>query len=217
MSVSLTARKPGSRYSIMEEIANAATHGLGALLAVAGTVLLLLKTTGDPWKVVSASIYGASMIILFTMSCLYHALANPKAKAVRRICDHATIYLLIAGTYTTFTLVAVRGGVGWTIFGVVWGAAIFGIILNAISIERFKVVSMICYIASGWCVIAAIGPLIKVMEPAGILLLVSGGVAYTAGLVFYALKNIRYMHSIWHLFVFAGAALHYLCILFYVM
>ena len=196
MSVSLTARKPGSRYSIMEEIANAATHGLGALLAVAGTVLLLLKTTGDPWKVVSASIYGASMIILFTMSCLYHALANPKAKEVLRIFDHATIYLLIAGTYTPFTLVALRGWVGWTIFGVVWGAAIFGIILNAISIERFKVVSMICYIASGWCVIAAIGPLIKVMEPAGILLLVSGGVAYTAGLVFYALKNIRYMHSI---------------------
>ena len=217
MSVSLTARKPGSRYSIMEEIANAATHGLGALLAVAGTVLLLLKTTGDPWKVVSASIYGASMIILFTMSCLYHALANPKAKEVLRIFDHATIYLLIAGTYTPFTLVALRGWVGWTIFGVVWGAAISGIILNAISIERFKVVSMICYIASGWCVIAAIGPLIKVMEPAGILLLVSGGVAYTAGLVFYALKNIRYMHSIWHLFVFAGAALHYLCILFYVI
>ena len=147
MSVSLTARKPGSRYSIMEEIANAATHGLGALLAVAGTVLLLLKTTGDPWKVVSASIYGASMIILFTMSCLYHALANPKAKEVLRIFDHATIYLLIAGTYTPFTLVALRGWVGWTIFGVVWGAAIFGIILNAISIERFKVVSMICYIA----------------------------------------------------------------------
>ena len=217
MSVSLTARKPGSRYSIMEEIANAATHGLGALLAVAGTVLLLLKTTGDPWKVVSASIYGASMIILFTMSCLYHALANPKAKEVLRIFDHATIYLLIAGTYTPFTLVALRGWVGWTIFGVVWGAAIFGIILNAISIERFKVVSMICYIASGWCVIAAIGPLIKVMEPAGILLLVRGGVAYTAVMLFYALKNIRYMLSLWHLFVCAGAALHYLCILFYVM
>ena len=108
MSVSLTARKPGSRYSIMEEIANAATHGLGALLAVAGTVLLLLKTTGDPWKVVSASIYGASMIILFTMSCLYHALANPKAKEVLRIFDHATIYLLIAGTYTPFTLVTLE-------------------------------------------------------------------------------------------------------------
>jgi len=202
MSVSLTARMPGKRYSVTEEIANAGTHGLGALLAVAGTVLLLLKAAGDPWKV---------------MSCLYHALANPKAKEVLRIFDHATIYLLIAGTYTPFTLVSLRGWIGWTIFSVVWGAAVFGIILNAISIERFKVISMICYVASGWCVIAAIGPLLKVMEPAGVLLLISGGVAYTAGLVFYALKNIRYMHSIWHVFVFAGAALHYLCILFYVM
>ena len=203
-------------YTLGEEITNAITHGIGAGLAIAGMIILLVRSK-DVWQVVSSAVYGASMIFLFLMSCLYHALTNPTAKKVFRVFDHTSIFFLIAGTYTPFTLVTLRGWVGWTVFGVVWGVAVIGIVLNSVSIERFKKISMVGYIASGWCVIAAIGPLIKVMEPAGILLLVSGGVAYTAGLVFYALKNIRYMHSIWHLFVFAGAALHYLCILFYVM
>ena len=213
----MNQRKPGKLYSILEEIVNAITHGLGAAFAVAGIVLLLLRSGGDPWKVVSASIYGASMILLFTMSCLYHAITNTRAKQILRVFDHSTIFILIAGTYTPFTLVTLRGWIGWTIFGVVWGVAVLGIILNAISIERFKVISMVGYITSGWCVIAAIGPLVERMVLPGLVLLISGGVAYTVGLVFYALKNVRYMHSIWHVFVFAGALLQYFCILFYVM
>lgn len=213
----LNQRKPGRLYSVMEEIANAITHGLGAALAIAGMIILIVKGVGDPWKVVSSTIYGASMILLFTMSCMYHAISNVRAKKILRVFDHSTIFILIAGTYTPFTLVALRGWIGWTIFGIVWGVAILGIILNIISIERFKVVSMIGYIASGWCVIAAIGPLIQRMETAGLVLLLAGGIAYTAGIIFYAMKKIRYMHSIWHVFVFAGALLHYFCILFYVI
>ena len=213
----LNQRKPGKLYSIMEEIVNAITHGLGAALAIAGVVILIVRGAGDPWKVVSASIYGASMILLFTMSCLYHAITNTRAKQVLRIFDHSTIFILIAGTYTPFTLVTLRGWVGWTIFGVVWGVAVLGVVLNAISIERFKVISMIGYVASGWCVVCAIGPMIQRMALHGLILLLLGGVAYTAGLIFYALKKVRYMHSIWHVFVFAGALLHYFCILFYVM
>ncbi len=213
----LNIRKPGRLYSVLEEIANAITHGLGAGLAIAGLVVLIVKGFGDPWKVVSSVIYGVSLIILFTMSCLYHAISNVRAKKVLRVFDHSTIFILIAGTYAPFTLVTLRGWMGWTIFGVVWGVAVVGIILNAISIERFKVISMIGYVASGWCVVAAAGPMIQRMELPGLLLLLFGGVAYTAGLIFYAMKKIRYMHSIWHLFVFAGAVLHYFCILFYVI
>ncbi len=205
-------------YTLGEELFNAITHGVGAALAIAGTVVLLVAANG-PWAVVSAAIYGASMILLFTMSCLYHSLTNPKAKYVMRVFDHTTIFLLIAGTYTPFTLVSLRADetwIAWTIFGVVWGSAVVGIVLNAISIERFKKVSMICYVASGWCIVAAIRPMTRVMEPGGLLLLFLGGVMYTGGIIFYALRR-RYMHSIWHLFVMAGAILHYFCILFYVI
>ncbi len=216
---SLRIRREGSLYSIAEEIANAVTHGLGALLAVAGTVILIVFSAlqQDAWKVTSSSIYGASLILLFTMSSLYHALTNKKAKGVFRIFDHNSIFILIAGTYTPLTLVTLRGPLGWTIFGIVWGAAIVGIVLNSISIERFKKFSMICYLASGWCVVAAIVPMIRAMELPGLILLFAGGLMYTGGVVFYKKKEILYMHSIWHLFVLAGSVLHYFCILFYVI
>lgn len=209
-------RKPGALYSISEEIFNAITHGIGAGMAIAGLVVLLVCSK-DPWQAVSSAIYGSSMIFLFLMSCMYHALANPKAKKVFRVFDHTSIFFLIAGTYTPFTLVTLRGWVGWTIFGVVWGVAVLGIVLNAVSIEKFKVISMVGYIASGWCVVAAIVPMVQRMEWPGLVLLLAGGVFYTAGLIFYRKKEIRYMHSIWHLFVLAGAILHYFCILFYVI
>ena len=210
-------KKAGAFYSIGEEISNSISHGIGAGMAVAGTVILIVQAVGDVWKVVSASIYGASMILLFTMSCLYHALTNAKAKRVLRIFDHTSIFVLIAGTYTPFTLVTLRGWIGWTLFGIVWGAAVLGIALNAVSIERFKKFSMICYIASGWCVVLAIVPMVKQMALSGLLLLFLGGIAYTAGTLFYRKKNLRYFHTIWHVFVFAGAILHYFCILFYVI
>lgn len=204
-------------YTLGEEIANAVSHGVGAALAVAGTVILLVMAQGDAWKIVSSAIYGASMILLFTMSCLYHSLTNRTAKSVLRVFDHTSIFFLIAGTYTPFTLVTLRGWIGWIIFGLVWGAAIFGIILNVISIERFKKISMVCYVASGWCVVIAFVPLMQSMALPGIILLVLGGVAYTAGILFYRRKDIRFMHGIWHLFVVAGALLQYFCILFYVI
>ena len=204
-------------YTLGEEIGNAVTHGVGAALAIAGTVILIVHSVGSAWSIVSASIYGASMIVLFTMSCLYHSLTNAHAKGVMRVFDHSTIFFLIAGTYTPFTLVALHGALGWTIFGIVWATAVVGTVLNCISIERFKKISMICYIASGWCVIIAIVPLVKVLAWPGTILLFMGGILYTGGTLFYRLKNVRYMHMIWHFFVLAGAIAHYFCILLYVI
>ena len=145
------------------------------------------------------------------------ALTNPTAKKVFRVFDHTSIFFLIAGTYTPFTLVTLRGWVGWTVFGVVWGVAVVGIVLNSISVERFKKISMVGYIASGWCVIAAIVPLVRRMALPGVILLILGGVFYTAGVLFYRKKGVRFMHAFWHFFVLAGAVLHYFCILFYVI
>lgn len=204
------------RYTVGEEIFNAVTHGVGAALGIAGTVILLVYSD-DAWKAVSSAIYGGSMILLFLMSCLYHAIAAPRAKKVFRVFDHTSIFLLIAGTYTPFTLITLRGWVGWTLFGIVWACAVVGIVLNSISIERFRRFSQICYIASGWCIVIAFVPLWRSLALPGIVLLLAGGVAYTVGVFFYRDKKRRYVHSVWHLFVLAGAVLHYLDILLYVI
>lgn len=206
-------------YTLGEEIANATTHGLGALLSVAGCAVIIVfaALTGEASKIVSVSIFGASLIIMFTMSTLYHSMTNPKAKFVFRIFDHTSIFILIAGTYTPLTLVSLNGALGWVIFGIVWASAVAGITLNAVSVERFKKFSMVCYVASGWCVIVAIVPLVRQLALGGTILLVAGGIAYTAGLIFYRKKEIPYMHSVWHIFVLLGAILHYFCILFYVI
>ncbi|MCX7615479.1 MAG: hemolysin III family protein [Clostridiales bacterium] len=216
---SIRIRREGYLYSVSEEIANSITHGLGALLSIAGTIILILVSVfqQDIWKIVSSSIYGGSLILLFTMSSLYHALTNKKAKQIFRIFDHSSIYILIAGTYTPLTLVTLRGPIGWTIFSIVWGTAFLGITLNSISIERFKKISMFCYLASGWCIIVMIMPMIRAMAHGGLLLLFLGGIMYTGGVLFYKKKEIQYMHSIWHIFVLAGSVLHYFCILFYVI
>lgn len=210
------AEKAVKRYTVGEEIFNAVTHGVGAALGIAGTVILLVYSD-DAWKAVSSSIYGGSMILLFLMSCLYHAIAAPRAKKVFRVFDHTSIFLLIAGTYTPFTLITLRGWVGWTLFGIVWACAVVGIVLNSISIERFRRFSQICYIASGWCIVIAFVPLWRSLALPGIVLLLAGGVAYTVGVFFYRDKKRRYVHSVWHLFVLAGAVLHYLDILLYVI
>ena len=206
-------------YTVGEEIANSVTHGVGSLLAIAGCAVIVVFAafTGDPYKIVSSAIFGAGLIIMFTMSTLYHSLTNPTAKFVFRVFDHTSIFILIAATYTPLMLVSLRGWLGWTILGVVWGSAVVGIVLNAISVERFKVLSMVCYIASGWCVIAAIYPLARSLDLFGTVLLVAGGVAYTGGLFFYRKNTVRYMLSIWHIFVLIGAVCHYFCILFYVI
>ncbi len=215
--MTMDTRLKGSFYTLSEEIGNAVTHGAGALLAVFGTIALLLQSAGSPVKIIASAIYGASMILLFSMSSLYHSLTNERAKKALRVADHTSIFLLIAGTYTPYTLITLSGPVGWTIFGVVWGTAVFGIILNLISIERFKKISMICYLASGWCVVLAIVPLMRSLALPGILLLVTGGVLYTAGIPFYKKKSIRYFHMIWHFFVLAGAVAQFFSIYLYVL
>lgn len=203
------------KYTLGEELFNAITHGIGALLSVAGCVVLLVRChqMGDGVAAVSSAIYGTTLIILYTMSTLYHALANEKAKAVFRVFDHVTIYLLIAGTYTPYTLACLGGALGWTLFGIVWAAAIVGIVFSSISLRRFQKLSMICYIAMGWVILIAIKPLWQVIGTLPVVFLVIGGVLYTGGVLFYQMKESRYMHSIWHLFVIAGSIFQYFSIL----
>ncbi len=206
-------------YTLGEEIFSAITHGAGALFGVYATVYMVVVSAlyGNAWAVVSSAIYGATLIILFSMSTLYHAIANKTAKLVFRILDHSTIFLLIAGTYTPIALITLKGALGWVIFGVEWGVAVLGIVLNSISIEKFKIFSMIGYIVCGWMVVIAVVPLINSMAFSGIMYLLGGGLFYTMGLLFYKMKNIRYMHSIWHLFVLIGAILQYVCVAYYVL
>ncbi|NLZ46476.1 MAG: hemolysin III family protein [Clostridiales bacterium] len=203
--------KLNKRYSLGEEIFNAVSHGTGGLLAIAGTVVLIIFCAiySDVWAVVSAAVYGASLIILYTMSTLYHAITNEQAKKFFRIMDHNTIFFLIAGTYTPFTLVTLHGKTGWILFGIVWGAALVGITLNSINLEKFKKPSIVCYIAMGWVIIFAIKPMLDSLPKAGLILLLAGGVSYTVGVIFYAQKKLKYFHSIWHLFTVAGSVLHY--------
>ncbi len=207
------------KYSMGEEIFNAVTHGVGALLSVAGCVIAVCKAAigGDPWAVVSAAIYGGALVILYCMSTLYHAFTHRKTKLVFRTLDHTTIFFLIAGTYTPITLVTLRGPLGFTLFGIIWGMSILGIVLNAVSVERFKKFSMVCYIITGWAVVIAIVPMIRAMEPGGLWLLLLGGLCYTGGIPFYAAKKKKYFHSIWHIFVLAGSILHYFSVLFYIL
>ena len=206
-------------YTLGEEIFSAITHGLGALFGVFALVYMVVVSAihGAPWAVVSGAIYGGTLIVLFCMSTLYHAIAHRKAKLVFRVLDHTTIFLLIAGTYTPIALITLRGALGWVIFGVEWGVAILGIILNSISIERFKVFSMIGYVVCGWMVVIAFVPLVNSMPFSGFMYLLGGGLFYTIGLLFYKLKNVRYMHSIWHMFVLVGALLQYVCVAYYVL
>ena len=204
--------------TIGEEIANSVSHGVGSIFAIAGTAVAVVWAVifGNVYSVVSAAIYGATLIILYTMSTLYHAFTNKTVKKIFRIFDHCSIFLLIPGTYTPYTLVAMNGAVGWTIFGIIWGVAILGIVLNAISIERFKIFSMICYLAMGWLIIMYFKPLMQAIGFSATLLLLIGGLLYTVGAIFYSIKA-KYMHGVWHLFVLGGSVLHYLSILIYVL
>lgn len=213
-------------YTPVEELINSITHGVGALLGIAALVLCVVVSVlhGDVWATVSSAIYGSSLVILYTISSIYHALKINMAKRVFRVIDHCSIYLLIAGTYTPYTLVALRNesvrglSLGWILFGIVWSAAVIGIILNAVDIKKFRVFSITAYIAMGWVIVLAFVPLTRVMETAGIVLLLTGGVVYTVGVLFYLFgKKIRYMHSLFHVFTVAGSILHFFSILLYVI
>jgi hemolysin III len=205
-------------YSLGEEIANAVTHGIGAALSVAALVILIAIAAlrGDGWHLASAIVYGITMFLLYMASTLYHAITHPKARHVFKIIDHAGIYLLIAGTYTPFTLVTIRNDGGWWLVAVVWALAIVGISLEAAWVYRPKWVSVVVYLAMGWLAIAAIRPIMENLEPAGVWLLIGGGVAYTLGTIFYVLKRVRFMHAVWHLWVLAGSVLHFLAVMLYV-
>ena len=207
------------RYTLGEEIFNAVTHGVGAALSIAALVLCIIQAAvgaGTAIAVISAVIYGVTLIVLYMSSTLYHALTNPTAKKVFRIFDHSSIFLLIAGTYTPVTLVGFGGSQGIVWCSILWGLAIIGIVLNSLSIEKFKVLSMVLYVAMGWAVVWNIGLFIANVPLGGVILIGAGGVAYTGGLAFYAAKKHRYMHSIWHLFVLAGSVLQFLGMVLFV-
>lgn len=202
------------RYTVLEEVLNAVTHGLGAALAIAALVILLVMAPHDAKNVLCNTLYGVTLFILYIVSTLYHALGINKAKKVFRTLDHCSIFLLIAGTYTPISLLVIGGTTGWILFGGIWGAAAGGIVLNAIDVKRFSKLSAVCYLVMGWAVVFAIGPLVQSMPVREIILMVAGGVAYTVGAVLYHIgKRIKYMHSIWHVFVLAGSILHFFTIL----
>lgn len=211
-------------YTKGEEIFNMTSHIVGAALGVVATVLCVVFAAihGNVYGIVSGAIYGITMILLYTMSSIYHGLSPKKnAKKVFQVLDHCSIFLLIAGSYTPFALCTIREYdtlAGWAIFGIIWGLAILGIVLNSIDIKKFKVFSMICYLAMGWCIIVKANLLPELLGLKGLILLVAGGIAYTIGAILYGLgKKRKYMHSIFHLFILLGSLLQFFCILLYVM
>ena len=207
------------QYSTGEEIANSITHGIGIVLAIAalGILTVFAGAYGDVRHVVSVSIYGTTLVLLYTASTLYHSIQNPHAKGILQVLDHSAIYLLIAGTYTPFTLVSLRGPWGWWLFGVIWGFAVLGVVFQLSLLRRWRAVSLCLYIGMGWVVVVAIKPLIVSVATGGIVFLVLGGLAYTAGILFYCWEKLKYHHAIWHLFVLAGSILHFFAVLFYVV
>lgn len=207
------------KYTLGEDLTNSISHGIGACLSVAALVLCIVRAAlhGTTAGVVGASIYGSTLIIMYCMSTLYHAITNEKARHIFRVFDHLSIYLLIAGSYTPITLVTLKGAMGWILFGIVWGVAILGIVLNSISIEKFKIFSMISYVAIGWAVVIGAKDIIEKLDRNGLMLLLYGGIAYTVGIIFFALKKYKYMHSIWHFFVLSGSILQFFSIYLYVL
>jgi hemolysin III len=206
-------------YTVAEEVAHAITHGIGLLLSVAALAVIVVRASlyGDAWQIVSVSVYGATLVLLYGASTLYHAVPAPRTKSALQVLDFASIYLLIAGTYTPFTLVNLRGGWGWALFGVVWGLALLGIAMEAFARQFARSISLVLYIAIGWVAAVAVKPVFELVPPGGIALLVAGGVAYTGGVVFYCWRRLPYNHAVWHVFVVAGSVLHFFAVLLYVV
>lgn len=206
-------------YTIGEEIAHALSHGLGVVLAIAGLTVLVARAAlyGTSVHITSAAIFGSTLVLMYTASTLYHSIPIPRAKKVLRAVDHSSIYLLIAGSYTPFTLVTLQDPWGWIVFALVWSLALAGVIFKIFSTGRFEKLSLAIYLAMGWCIVVAIKPLIQSLPTGGLLLLFAGGVAYSGGVAFYVWERMRYHHAIWHVFVLAGSVLHYFAILLYVI
>ncbi|MGB3851963.1 MAG: hemolysin III family protein [Tunicatimonas sp.] len=205
--------------SFREEIANSITHGLGAALSIAGLTILVVWAAqyGNVWHVVSVSIYGSSLIVLYLASTLYHSFRQPRVKRIFKVADHAAIYGLIAGTYTPFMLVNLRGPWGWSLFGTIWGLALAGILFKLFFTGRFERVSLVIYLLMGWLCVVAVKPMVAEIATGGLLWLIAGGLSYSLGVVFYRWESLRYHHAIWHVFVLAGSICHFFAVLFYVL
>lgn len=208
-----------NQFTLGEEIANAITHGIGALLSVAGLVLLIIFSTlyGSVWHIVSFTIFGVTMVFLYTSSTLLHSLPVGKAKNVFEILDHSSIYFFIAGTYTPFLLIVIRGTLGWTLFWIVWAIAIGGTIFKVFFVKRFVLVSTILYVLMGWLIVLAWPTLVFQLSRAGIVMLALGGLLYTFGAIFYVWRFFKFHHMVWHILVLAGTILHYFVIILYVL
>lgn len=215
-------------YTLREEISNSITHGIGSLLSIAALVIMVVIAAlhKNTIGVITSSIFGASLIILYTMSTLYHAIPNEKAKGILKIFDHCTIYLLIAGSYTPFTLVAlnkINPQKAWIIFSIVWAIAIIGTLCYTLFKNKFKILNIISYVVMGWAIVLALPEIVEFFKTTnsmpGLYLLIAGGIAYTLGIIFYVLqkKNLKYFHSIWHVFVLAGSICHFLSVALYVI
>lgn len=211
--------KEAREYTLAEELAHAITHGLGLALSIAGLAVLVLFAAryGSAWHIVSCSIFGATLVLTYTASTLYHSLPAQYGKTVFQRLDHSAIFLLIAGTYTPFTLVSLRGPWGWTLLSVAWSVALFGIALQFTTFPWKRVVSMVLYLALGWVVVVAVKPMMSAMAAGGVLLIALGGITYTVGIVFYGMRNMRYSHAVWHVFVMAGSAFHFFAVLNFVV
>jgi hemolysin III len=207
------------QYSPPEEMTNIISHAIGLVLSIVALLLMLIRASesGDTLHIVSAAIFGFSLIALYAASTLYHSAKDPKARSRLRINDHATIYILIAGTYTPFTLITLNGWVGWTVFGVSWAMATAGVILKLFFTGKYNVLSTLMYVLMGWIIIFAIKPLINSLSSEGLFWLIAGGVAYTTGAVIYSFEKINFNHAIFHLFVLLGSFCHFISVYFYVL
>lgn len=208
-----------STYTSREELANAVTHGLGLALSLVGLVLLVVESSlhGDVWSIASSAVFGATLMLLYTASTLYHSFRDAELKRLLRKFDHAAIFLLIAGTYTPFMLVSLRGPWGWSLLGVVWTLAVVGVAMKFWFTGRFRMLSTAIYIAMGWLVMIALRPMLLAVPTGGLWLLLAGGLCYTSGTVFYVWKNLPYHHALWHLFVLGGSICHWAAIFGYVL
>ncbi|MFL6555974.1 MAG: hemolysin III family protein [Bacillus sp. (in: firmicutes)] len=206
-------------FSKKEELANSITHGVGALLSISALVILIVYASlyGTVWHVVSFTIFGVTKFILYMSSTLLHSFPEGKAKDIFEIFDHSSIYFFIAGTYTPFLLVVIKGTLGWTLFGIVWGLAIAGTVFKCFFVKKYLFTSTALYVVMGWLIVFAWKPLVNNLSPQGMIYLVIGGALYTLGAIFYVWRGFKYHHAVWHLFVIAASAAHFFCVLFYVL
>ncbi len=210
---------PVSGQTLLEDSVSSVIQGVGLLLSTVGITVLIVASAsiGNAWHIVSSSVYGATLLLLYGTSALYHRARHPRRKQVLKIVDHASIFLLIAGTYTPFTLVSLNGGWGWSLFGTVWGLAVLGIVWKPFAVNRYELASTLIYLAMGWLVLIAIYPLVKALPSFGILWLVLGGLAFSVGTLFFLSPRIPFNHAVWQVFVLTGCICHYFAIMFYVL